>query len=86
MYIKNLEDHVTKDLLYEKFSKFGKISNIVVMKDERGNLRGFGFVNFEDPDNAKTTVESMNGVHIDKSTWSILYLYIGNIYSILHQH
>ena len=48
LYIKNLEDHVIEDLLYEKFSKFGKISNIVVMKDERGNLRRFGFVNFED--------------------------------------
>lgn len=64
LYVKNLEDYVTEELLSEKFSKFGKISNVVVMRDENGNPRGFGFVNFEDPDDAKTAVESMNGVQI----------------------
>ena len=66
LYVKNLEDYVTEELLSEKFSKFGKISNVVVMRDENGNPRGFGFVNFEDPYSDKTTVESMNGVHIGK--------------------
>jgi len=64
LYVKNLEDDVTEELLSEKFSKFGKISNVVVMKDESGTPRGFGFVNFEDPDAAKTAVEQMNGLQI----------------------
>lgn len=64
LYVKNLEDDVTEELLSEKFSKFGKISNVVVMRNEIGNPRGFGFVSFEDPDDAKTAVESMNGVQI----------------------
>lgn len=64
LYVKNLEDDVTEELLSEKFSKFGKISNVVVMKDESGHPRGFGFVNFEDPDDAKKAVEGTNGLQI----------------------
>ncbi|KAH9327202.1 hypothetical protein KI387_007380, partial [Taxus chinensis] len=61
LYIKNLEKDVTEELLSEKFSTFGKIASIVVMKDENGISKGFGFVNFDNPDDAKNAVESMNG-------------------------
>eukprot|EP01018_Ginkgo_biloba_P021628 Gb_11804 [translate_table: standard] len=61
LYIKNLEQDVTEELLHGKFSTFGKISNLVIMKDENGNSKGFGFINFDNPDDAKKAVESMNG-------------------------
>uniref|UniRef100_A0A0C9RIN6 Polyadenylate-binding protein n=1 Tax=Wollemia nobilis TaxID=56998 RepID=A0A0C9RIN6_9CONI len=61
LFIKNLEKDVTEELLSEKFSKHGKIVNIVIMKDENGNSKGFGFVNFDNPDDAKKAVESMDG-------------------------
>lgn len=97
LYVNNLEDDVTEELLAEKFSKFGKIFNVAIMRDENGHPRGFGFVNFEDPDDAKTAMEQMNGLQIGKSIGS-LYLghYIcirlvvepkfGYIYFVLHQH
>ena len=34
------------------------------LTDESGNPRGFGFINFEDPDDAKKKVEGMNGLDI----------------------
>lgn len=74
LYVNNLEDDVTEELLAEKFSKFGKIFNVAIMRDESGHSRGFGFVNFEDPDDAKTAMEQMNGLQIGKSIGS-LYLY-----------
>ncbi|XP_057831145.1 uncharacterized protein LOC131041912 isoform X2 [Cryptomeria japonica] len=72
LYIKNLEKDVTVELLSEKFSTFGKITNVVVMKDENGNSKGFGFVNFENPDDAKNAVESMNGLQLASKT-----IYVG---------
>ncbi|KAK1354581.1 hypothetical protein POM88_047837 [Heracleum sosnowskyi] len=44
------------------FEKFGLITSAVVMKDADGKSRCFGFVNFQNFDNAAAAVENMNGV------------------------
>ncbi|XP_077233411.1 polyadenylate-binding protein 7-like [Tasmannia lanceolata] len=64
LYMKNLDVDVTEELLQEKFSEFGKITNLVIAKENDGKSRGFGFVNFEGPDDAKKAMEAMNGVQI----------------------
>ncbi|KAE8717033.1 Polyadenylate-binding protein 7 [Hibiscus syriacus] len=61
LYIKDLDSDITEDTLQEKFSEFGKIVSLVVARDENGASRGFGFVNFENPDDAKKAMEVMNG-------------------------
>ncbi|XWS59577.1 hypothetical protein CRYUN_Cryun08bG0134100 [Craigia yunnanensis] len=61
LYIKNLDPDIKEELLQEKFSEFGKIASLVVAKDENGASRGFGFVNFDSPDDAKRAMEAMNG-------------------------
>ncbi|XP_059667528.1 polyadenylate-binding protein 7-like [Cornus florida] len=61
LFIKNLDLDVTEELLKEKFSEFGKILSLVISKDENGASRGFGFVNFDSPDDAKRASEAMNG-------------------------
>lgn len=61
LYVKNLEEDVTMDHLRDKFSEYGKVSNVVIMKDIDGKSRGFGFVNFESPQPAKKAVEALNG-------------------------
>ncbi|XVE76070.1 hypothetical protein DITRI_Ditri12bG0143300 [Diplodiscus trichospermus] len=61
LYIKNLDPDITEELLQEKFSEFGKIASLVVAKDETGSSRGFGFVNFDGPNDAKWAMEVMNG-------------------------
>ncbi|KAE8725127.1 Detected protein of unknown function [Hibiscus syriacus] len=47
--------------MQEKFSEFGKIASLAVARDENGASGGFGFVNFDCPDNAKRAMESMKG-------------------------
>ncbi|KAI4386984.1 hypothetical protein MLD38_004853 [Melastoma candidum] len=64
LYVKNLEEDVTEDLLQEKFSAYGKVSNVVIMKDTWGKSRGFGFVNFEITEDAKKAVEALNGTQM----------------------
>ncbi|KAF9597546.1 hypothetical protein IFM89_019537, partial [Coptis chinensis] len=61
LYMKNLDQELTEEYLKEKFSEFGRITNLVVSKDDNGNSRGFGFVNFDIPDAAKRAMEAMDG-------------------------
>lgn len=62
--MKNFDSDVTEELLVEKFSKFGKIANIVIARDANGISKGFGFVNFENSDDAKKAMETMNGAEL----------------------
>lgn len=66
LYVKNLGDNITVDHLQDKFSEYGKVSNVVIMKDTDGKSRGFGFVNFESPQAAKKAVEALNGTIMGK--------------------
>ncbi|XP_028557027.1 polyadenylate-binding protein 4-like [Dendrobium catenatum] len=64
LYMKNLDQDITEELIELKFSEYGKIFNVKIAKDEAGNSRGFGFVNFENPEDAKKAVEAMNGLRL----------------------
>ncbi|KAJ4893776.1 Polyadenylate-binding protein 6 [Raphanus sativus] len=61
VYVKNLVESVTEDYLHTMFSQCGTVSSVVVMRDGVGRSRGFGFVNFCHPENAKKAVETLNG-------------------------
>lgn len=62
LYIKNLDDSVTDDILREEFSSMGTITSARVMKDLKdGRSRGFGFVCFSAPEEATRAVNEMNG-------------------------
>ena len=62
LFVKNFGKEVDEKKLRETFEKFGVITSVVVMRDEgeSGESKGFGFVNFEDPDAAAKAVESIN--------------------------
>ncbi|KAG4996279.1 hypothetical protein JHK84_027327 [Glycine max] len=62
LYIKNLDSDITEALLQEKFSSFGKIISLVISKDDNGLSKGFAFVNYENPDDARKAMEAMNGL------------------------
>ncbi|KAF7804371.1 polyadenylate-binding protein 7-like [Senna tora] len=61
LFMKNLDPETTEELLQEKFSSFGKIVSLAIAKDDNGLSKGFGFVNYDNPDDAKRAMESMNG-------------------------
>jgi polyadenylate-binding protein len=60
IYIKNIDESVDEKTLEKDFGKFGKITSCVIQKDENGESRGFGFINFENSDDAHLAVESMH--------------------------
>lgn len=61
LYMKNLDADVSEDLLREKFSEFGRIVSLAIAKDENGSCKGFAFVNFDNPEDAKRATEALNG-------------------------
>jgi len=63
LYVKNLDDTVTDDMLRDEFSTMGTITSARVMKDmgKDGRSRGFGFVCFSSPEEATRAVNEMNG-------------------------
>ncbi|XP_050910491.1 polyadenylate-binding protein 7 isoform X2 [Lathyrus oleraceus] len=71
LYMKNLDLDITETLLQEKFSSFGKIISLAVAKNSNGMSKGFGFVNFDKPDDAKRAMEAMNGLQLGSK---ILYV------------
>lgn len=60
VYIKNFGDELDDEKLREMFEKYGTITSAKVMVDESGKSKGFGFVSFEDPENAEKAVEELN--------------------------
>ncbi|KAI4300383.1 hypothetical protein L6164_033769 [Bauhinia variegata] len=60
LYIKNLDPAITEEILQEKFSSFGKIVSLALAKDYNGLSKGFGFVNFDNPDDARRALEATN--------------------------
>nr|XP_055067601.1 polyadenylate-binding protein 4-like [Misgurnus anguillicaudatus] len=72
VYIKNFGPDLDDKTLNEMFSKFGQTLSASVMRDEKGNSRGFGFVSFETHSDAKRAVEELNGTE-----WKGRRLYVG---------
>lgn len=65
VYVNNLDTAVDEDQLKNLFQEFGIIQSAVIMKDESGKSRGFGFVNFESPESAQRAVEALNNKEIN---------------------
>jgi polyadenylate-binding protein len=61
IYVKFLDKSVDDDKLGKMFEPFGKITSAVVMKDDKGESKGFGFINFEDNGQAQVAIDTLNG-------------------------
>jgi len=66
LYVGNLSYGVTDDMLREHFSQAGAVGSAQVIMDRQSNRsRGFGFVEMENDDDAKTAVDTLNGKELD---------------------
>lgn len=60
LFVKNLDDSITSELLEDEFKPFGTITSAKVMVDEAGKSKGFGFVCFSAPEEATKAITEMN--------------------------
>ncbi|XP_066460830.1 cold-inducible RNA-binding protein B-like isoform X8 [Eleutherodactylus coqui] len=66
LFVGGLSFDTTEEQLDEQFSKYGPVCEVVVVKDrETRRSRGFGFITFENADDAKDAMQAMNGKSVD---------------------
>jgi polyadenylate-binding protein len=68
VFIKNLDEKVDDEELKKMFSAYGTIKSAVIMRDDQGKSKGFGFVNFEKPEEAEDAVTKLNDTEVDGKT------------------
>lgn len=71
VFVKNLSESTTDEELNKVFSEYGTITSAVVMRDADGKSKCFGFVNFENADDAAKAVDSLNGKIFDEKEWYV---------------
>ncbi|XP_040177459.1 cold-inducible RNA-binding protein B-like [Rana temporaria] len=66
LFVGGLSFDTNEQSMEDVFGKYGQISEVVVVKDrETKRLRGFGFVTFDNADDAKDAMAGMNGKTVD---------------------
>lgn len=60
IYVKNVDEEVTEEEFSQLFEKYGAVTSCALARDQDGNSRGFGFVNYEDHEHAEKAVEELN--------------------------
>ncbi|CAL8469500.1 g9041 [Coccomyxa elongata] len=71
IFVNGLSPEVNSETLKEVFSKVGKAGSAVVMRDQSGASRGFGFVNFTKPEEAEKAIQQFNKVPHTAGTWLV---------------
>jgi polyadenylate-binding protein len=64
LYVKNLPEDLKKEKLDEVFGKYGEISSSVIQSDKDGKSKGFAYVCYKKPEDAKVAADAMNGFKI----------------------
>jgi polyadenylate-binding protein len=67
VFVKNFGENYDDESLKDLFEKYGTITSCVCMKNEDGKPKGFGFVAFENPEDAEKAVEELNDFEIPNS-------------------
>src|SRR6476646_150250 len=66
LYVGNLSYNVTNQQLEELFAPFGQVKSAqVVMDRDTGRSKGFGFVEYNDANQARAALDGMNLKEID---------------------
>jgi RNA recognition motif-containing protein len=66
IFVGNISWNVRDQDLFDAFSKFGKLGEVKVIVDTQTHRsKGFGFVTFEDNNDALTAIAEMNGAELN---------------------
>ncbi|KAJ5204836.1 splicing factor CC1-like protein [Penicillium cinerascens] len=61
LYVGNVHFSITETDLQNVFEPFGELEFVQLQKDETGRSKGYAFVQFRDPTQARDALEKMNG-------------------------
>lgn len=61
LFVRNLPFTTTEEDLFERFSEFGHVTSVHIPIDDSKRNKGYAFINFEDRDDAKLALDTMDG-------------------------
>ncbi|KAI3432336.1 hypothetical protein D9Q98_003894 [Chlorella vulgaris] len=61
VFVKNLDESLSDEEVQAMFAEHGTVNSCIIMRDDDGKSKGFGFVNFEAPEQAASAVQALNG-------------------------
>lgn len=65
LYVGNLSFQTSEQELRDLFAQYGEVTSAsLVMDRDTGRPRGFGFVEFSDPEAAKAAISGLNGKNV----------------------
>lgn len=64
VYVKHLTENIDEEFLKTTFSEFGEVTGTRVMR-HRGRSRGFGFVSFDNAENASLAISRLHGTMLN---------------------
>ena len=73
LFVSNLAYSVTEDILKSKMQKFGKISDIRIVKDKNGKSRGYGFIQFKHSKDLTDAYDHAHKMKIEKRKIKVDY-------------
>ena len=66
LYVGNLPYTFNNDQLSELFAQCGTVTSANVISDKfSGRSKGFGFVEYDNDESAKTAIEKLNGMEVE---------------------
>ncbi|KAH6834344.1 binding protein 2 [Perilla frutescens var. hirtella] len=71
VFVKNISASTTEEDLKSIFGEFGPMTSVAVMRDEAGHSKCFGFVNFNNAEDAARSVEMLNGRKFNGMEWYV---------------
>lgn len=65
LYVGNLHENITEEMLKGIFSPFGRVESVQIVKDpDSGASRGYAFITFAEAPHAKQALDQLNGFEI----------------------
>ncbi|KAJ6160536.1 hypothetical protein N7470_003932 [Penicillium chermesinum] len=64
LYVGNVHFSITEKDLYSVFVPFGELEYVQLQTDEDGRSKGYGFIQFVNPSDARTALEGMNNFEL----------------------
>merc|ERR1712216_949561 len=61
LYVKNLDEGLDDETFTKEFAEHGQITSCKIMRDDKGQAKGFGFVSYTTAEEATRAVTEMNG-------------------------
>lgn len=65
LFVGNINWNASKEDLENIFGEFGALEEAILIKDENGRSKGFGFISYVNEEDAKRATAELNGFQID---------------------